>query len=317
MASDAAVRLVNPAGAEVIVLVGGPRRLKGRLRLVNDSAEPITVSAAALTAEVPAVAAKKPQLPVLERWVPQVVAPGEASPVTVTVALDSLTPPGTYQATLIVEGQSRPVELQVVEVISLTLSPSEVVVSGEPDVAQTKTVVITNTGNVALAVSHVGPVPLVIDERRASLLERLGVLERPAETEPLLAVIDEADDDEDEPPVVEAQIEPPVVIQPGEARPVSCTVTVRGTIDAGLRYRADGALYTADLRFVVVPPQRTPPEPTKRSRSRTGARGAAAKPPSAEATPKKARSTKTTKSQAATTRRTKSAARTTQHRRQP
>jgi hypothetical protein len=317
MATDAAVRLVNPAGSDVIVLVGGPKRLKGKVRLVNDSAEAITVSAAALRADVPAVVTtKNAQQPVLERWVPCVVPPGEASPVTVTASLDAFTPPGTYEATLVLDGQPRAVELRVVEDISLTLSPSEVVVFGDPDVAQNKNVVITNTGNVALAVSHVGPVPLVPDERRASLLERLGVLERPAEIGPTLAVVEEEEDDEedDEQPVVEALIDPPVLVHPGEARPVTCAVTVRGDIDPGLRYRADGALYTSDLRFVVVPAQRTPPEAPKASGPRPAGKRPAAKQQSSAAKPRKAQAAKTTKSPA--TQRAKSTARTTQHRRE-
>src|SRR4029453_4594225 len=99
------VRLVSSGGSEAIVLVGTPRHLKGKLRLVNDGAAPVTVTAAEVTAHVPPAAAKGARGPVLEHWAPRVVPAGEATKVSVSVALDPLTPPGSYQATLVVDGR--------------------------------------------------------------------------------------------------------------------------------------------------------------------------------------------------------------------
>jgi hypothetical protein len=281
MATDAAARLVSHTGSDTLVLVGSPRRLRGKLRFLNDTNKSVTVSAAVVAADVPAVTEGTAPSAELEHWSPRVLAPGESSPVTVRVCLDRFTPPGSYPATLVIDGRSQPAELQVVEDVSLSLSPSELIVTGDPDVVQTKSLVITNDGNVPLAVSHVGPVELVPDDRRPSLLERLGVV-RPDVIEPDVTIVEDrgdkndrkdaddkdTDDDKPPPPVVAAVIDPPVLVQPGESRAVECAVTVGGTIDPGLRYRADGALYTTDLRFTVVPPQQAPPlVPAERPRA--------------------------------------------------
>src|SRR5262245_12469284 len=105
MATDAAARLVSHTGSETLVLVGSPRRLRGKLRFLNDTDTPVTVSATAVAADVPAVTKRTAPSAELEHWSPRVLAPGESSPVTVKVSVDRFTPPGSYPATLVIDGR--------------------------------------------------------------------------------------------------------------------------------------------------------------------------------------------------------------------
>jgi hypothetical protein len=267
MASEAAtpsLRLTSPAPGGRPLLVGRRGTLKGELVVHNDGEEPLRLGEGELRGDGEFR---------LERLEAVEVAPGTARTASVTAAVPPLTPPGSYEAEIVVDGTTQAVTLLITDDIALTLSEREIVViAGEP---RTKTMSMRNTGNVPLNVSHVGPVTLEADRPRPTLLQRLGVLpqEEPAADTPLAAATvemhagtsDREEEREDALPTVTARLDPPVTVAPGETVLGDWVVTVDGELDPALRYRATAPLYTADIEFVVTPAQHGPPT---RSRSR-------------------------------------------------
>lgn len=260
MASEAAtpsLRLASPAPGGRSLLTGRRGTLKGELLVHNDGEDTLRLERGELRGDAEVR---------LERLEPVDVAPGSARTASVTAAVPALTPPGTYEAEIEVDGVTHPVTLLVTEDIALSLSEREIVViAGEP---RTKTISMHNAGNIALNVSHAGPVALEVDRPRQTLLQRIGVL--PAEDPPADAPLATAtvevrtgrqDDDDEAPPpapTVTARLDPPVTVAPGETVLGDWVVTVDGDLDPGLRYRAVASLYTTDIGFVVAPAQDAP-----------------------------------------------------------
>jgi hypothetical protein len=190
------------------------------------------------------------------------MAPGASVRVNLTSSVDRLTPPGRYEAEIVIDGRARRAVLHVGEDIDLQLSESEFVVSGDPDGEQVRSVLLTNAGNVPLPVRVIGPVELEHDRPVPSLLERFGVL-RPSR----LAVPpreppgdrdrdrDRDRDDLDRRPTVTGLIREPVTVGPGEVVACELTIKVDGPIASGARYRATAPLYLTDVTFIVTPNQ--------------------------------------------------------------
>jgi hypothetical protein len=269
------LRFAQPAEAPVVVIAGNRGRLRGRIWLANDGADPIEITTAAITARVGAASGRLPSEPVVEGLGrPVVVRPGSVERATLTASVDRFTPPGAYQAKLIVNKVTHPAVLQITEDVALSLSPTRLVVDGAPGVEQVRHIVVTNTGNVSLAISRLGPVELGLDQARPTLLQRLGVLPLDAVATVATGIrgagsvtVDlqgdqapRAEGEEEPAPTIAARLEAPVVVAPGEERELAWLVTVNGAIQPGLRYRARVPLYTADITFVATPHQDAPAE---------------------------------------------------------
>ena len=207
--------------------------------------------------------------------------------------MDPLTPPGTYAAEVSYGDVTMDAVIEVLEEVALSFRPTSVVVDGTVGVPQTKTVLATNDGNVALSISDLGPVELEIDGPRSSLLDRLLGRDRATGSTTTDDEDDEDGDDEpDDPPTITGTLTPPVVVQPGETLPLAWSIVVGGTLRAGARYRVDAPVYTTDLEVVVVPHQRAPvvepPPATARAvRAPTAARAKRARAQKAAAAPKR------------------------------
>ena len=258
-----------PGGAGVPVLTARGGRVRGKLVLRNQHSEPVSVP------DLQIRASDDLDAPLVEDWRPQTLQPGEAGRVDVTASVDRRTPPGEYKVELDVDGVVQPAVLLVVEDISLTVSERELVVAGDVGIEQSKTVVLTNRGNVPLEVSRIGPVELAEDRPQPTLLERLGVLAPPADRPagtllqrmgvvaylPEAATPEEREeckrDRENEPcPTLAAHLRKPLTILPGEVATTEWIVSVEGPVRPGLRYRATAPLYTSDITFVVTPSQK-------------------------------------------------------------
>jgi hypothetical protein len=238
------IRFVQPSGEPTVVLTskGGRVRLKGLLR--NDGTEPVNVAGATISARIPGEGAV---LAVAEPIPPILLLPSESRPTSLKARLDPLTPPGEYDAEVVIEGVPHDAKLLVSEQVSLQLSKSEVVVEAGSDGAAH--LVATNTGNVPLEVRRIGPVELVPDQPRPTLLQRLGVIPREHVERTYLAPT------EDEAPTVSARTDSAVALAPGESKPLELSVTVEGPLRPGLRYRGTAPVHTTDLTFVVTPNQ--------------------------------------------------------------
>jgi hypothetical protein len=196
-----------------------------------------------------------------------IVAPGTARRVRLHASLDPTTAPGSFAVELDVGGQTVTAIVEVIEQVDLSLSPSSVVVDGVTGAAGAASVLATNAGNVPLAISQVGPVPLELDGQRATFLDRLLGRETLVATPATVVNVhvhtaddtEEEDEDEEEPPLVTGTLTPPIELQPGETRRLEWAFEITGELEPGRRYRAIAPCYTADLEIVAVPHQSGPP----------------------------------------------------------
>jgi hypothetical protein len=243
-----AVRLLSPVDRPRLVLSGSGGRLRGELLVANDGPGPVDLEVTAVEADVPAARAPAGRQAALEPT-RMTLAPGTTTRARLTGSLDPFTPPGRYAAKVTVNGVPEDAVLEVSEHVDLSLSESELVVfaDGGP---QHRHVVARNRGNVPLRISRLGPIVLAYDAPRRSLLSRMGV----APEERRVTRLPARDPDEPQ-PTVEARLDEPVEVAPGEAVALDWTVEVKGSVPPGIRHRATAALYTSDITFVVTPPQ--------------------------------------------------------------
>jgi hypothetical protein len=257
------VRLVPSRGTGPPVLTLHRGRVKGEAVVQNPGRRTLTVRSVALRAKVPG-ADGDTTVPVELGRAPLVVAPGASESTVIRASLDPLTPPGTYDAEIIVDDVSHAAVVQVNPVIVISLSETELVISAEPETEQVRHVIATNLGNVPLPLGRVGPAELKRDAPRPTLLQRLGVL-------PAAVAVDCEDEprsEEERPPTVAARLAEPVTLTPGEAVASDWVVTVRGAVRPGVRYRAVAPVYTTDITFVATPRQEEPPVTTSTPRAR-------------------------------------------------
>jgi hypothetical protein len=253
--TEATLRVVEADQSGPVVLHGGPGRLRGRIHLVNETDAPLATTAPLIIASTAAGDVS------VTPTGSAVVAPGRTQPVLLRATIDPSTPPGVYDAEISFGGAPVSAVIQVIEEVSLRFSPASMVVDGTTGTEQLKTLLVTNTGNVALPVSDLGPTELEIDGPRPSLLDRL--LGRTSssptnESDDDDDGDDDDDDDDDDPPTVTATLAIPVLVQPGETVSLDWSVVVDGTLRAGARYRADVPCHTTDVEIIVVPHQRSP-----------------------------------------------------------
>lgn len=269
-----AVRVVQPTGALAVVLAGNDGQLAGEAWLVTDASEPVKVDTAAITADVPAVPGRGRQTVALENWAPVVVRPGQAERVAITASVDPLTPPGSYRASISFAGAEHRAVLEITQLVSISVDPSELTIDGDPGAKQVEHIVVTNGGNVPLPVSQLGPADLVPDHPRPSIAQRLGLVrfDEPRqrdEREDRRHEDRRHGDDEEEPALsVVARVADPVIVAPGEARRLELVFSIHGAVRAGLRYRASAALYDDDVTVVVAPHQEVPAVGTHPARTR-------------------------------------------------
>jgi hypothetical protein len=260
---------ISPSGRSVLTGRGG--RLRGEVLVHNEGPEPLRLKHVELHADIGTGA---PEVR-LEGWQPLEIEPGVPRRAALSASVDPLTPPGSYEAEIVVDGAAQPVTLVVTEDIALTLSETEVVVIAGQERVQS--MAVRNVGNVPLPVSQAGPAELAVDRPRPTLLQRLGVrsLDRPVEPTVRRRVRDdreardrEEDEEQEEAiPTVTARLKEPVVVAPGEMVVGEWVVTVEGSLDPGVRYRAVAPLYTTDISFVVTPAQEEPAAPRSSRRA--------------------------------------------------
>jgi hypothetical protein len=267
--SGAGLQYVEGEAVRPLVLVGPPSRLLGELHLRNRGDAKLVVRDLWLRGAPPlksrvkkgakAAKAAEPAEPEAPRMLEQalrrvVLRPGRARRVPVRIGIDPTTPPGEYSAELQVGDDRHPVELKVIEVVDLRLSPAELVIQAAPGAKVTKQVVMTNAGNVDLEIKNVGAVPL--DEELMHCRTQRAVL------------ADVGDQIEGVNDLVAALVRhykvavesiPPVRIRnaavklaPGECQTVPLTIQLPAKLLARTRYFASVPFYSSTLALTVV-----------------------------------------------------------------
>jgi hypothetical protein len=297
MATEAGehLRLAAPGERGVVVLRGTPGHLRGTVNVANTGPAPVMALPASTVTERAGATLR------FSNPAGAIVAPGAERRVRLHANVDPTTAPGSYPVELDVGGQTVAATVEVIEQISLTLSPSTVVIDGVVGAAGSAAVLATNSGNIPLAVSQAGPVPLDLDATRATFIDRL-FGRRTVVTAPT-TVVDvhvhtngeaggDDHDEEDDRPRVTGTLAVPIVLAPGETQRLDWDFTIEGELEPGRRYRAVAPCYTADLEIVVVPHQDAPVPPPVAARAiptpaKTTAKNATAKRAAKKSAPTK------------------------------
>jgi hypothetical protein len=220
--------------------------VRGKAWVVNVGQDPVQIEPERIAAAAAGRGRPAPNV-VLEAAHATIVQPGQTELARFTGTFDPFTPPGTYKAKITVNGVEEAALLEVSEHVSLSLSDTELVIFGEPGV-QHRRMTATNRGNIALPISRLGPVELEYDPPHSLARSLETILERRYAAPP-------PRDPDEPPPTVEARLQTAVELEPGESGVLDWAITVNGTLQPGIRYRAFAALYTSDVKFVVTPSQ--------------------------------------------------------------
>jgi hypothetical protein len=253
--------LVLPDARRPLVLVGPPSLIQGELNVQNLADRKVVVRRPVLQpgglraglkrrGKMAGAGLQGDALP-LRRIV---VRAGQSRHVPIALSLDPSTPPGTYQASLDVEGETKPVVVHVTEQVAFSMSPSEVVLPGRAGEKVHKQVVFANTGNVPLSIRNIGVV--VLDEELAHCRALRGALADVGETmknlDDFIAALGRRYRAAYETLALKVQNDQ-TTVEPGETQVVDLTIALPGKLDARARYTGYAAISTGSLTFTIVP----------------------------------------------------------------
>jgi hypothetical protein len=240
-----------------LVLAGPPRRVRGELLVRNPGDEkviirqplmrPATITGRgkqkALTLQEPALTLRR-----------IVVRARQDRQVPIALSLEPGTPPGTYHAQLDVDGELREVVMHVTEDVAFTIEPSELVIPNRPGEKVTKQIVVSNQGNVAIALKTIGAI--VLDEELVHCRALRGALADVGKTmktlDDFIVALGHRYSDLYAALVLKVQNEP-TTIAPGETAAIELTISLPDKLEARGRYSAFAAVSTQTLTFTIVP----------------------------------------------------------------
>jgi hypothetical protein len=245
--------IVGPRNVPLI-FAGPPRELTGRVELHNSSKVDFVVRDAGLK-DPSGVLTNLP----LRHTIPTLVLhPNQGRSVPLTVAVASTTAPGVYHAELDLGGESRPVVLHVLETFDLTVQPASILVMNIPGIAQRKQIIVTNIGNVAVAIGDIGAVDLIDDmiwDRAARLAIELRT-EKAAvvDIEELVVAVFRVLREEARRAgsLLVSHAGGKVDVAPGAMAVIDLDITVLEELPHNSRFRGRAPLLTRDLEFLVV-----------------------------------------------------------------
>jgi hypothetical protein len=242
-----------PDAGQPLVLVGPPRGVRGQFRIQNSTERKIIVRRPCVRAAARTkAAAALPETALALRRI--IVRPGQSRPVSVALALDPGTPPGTYHAELDVDGEQRTVVMHVTEDVTLSIAPQQIVIANRPGEKIKKRVVFTNEGNVPLTVKNLGPV--VLDDEQAHCRALRGALADVGDTmedlDDFVAALGRRYRRIYETLVLRVQNDA-VAIGPGETQAVDLNITLPEKLEPRSRYSGYVPIATNSLTFTVVP----------------------------------------------------------------
>jgi hypothetical protein len=249
--------LVDRREGAPIVLMGPPNKLVGEARLTNPGERRVVLREARLC-DLPEQArrglatAAEPALQVTA-----VLAPGQSSIVRMRGTMDAHTPPGLYEANVMVGQHRYPAQIHVTERVELLVSPDPIVVENRPGSRVHKTAVFHNAGNVALTIGSPGA--LALDEELLACRTIRATLAEASETAETIeqwinAYLREGKKQLDRIGMIWVEKKGgELVLGPGETAQVELIVRLPDTLDPAARYFAAAFIYTANVHFTIVP----------------------------------------------------------------
>lgn len=268
MAHEGSTRTpLMPDAEQPLVLVGPPRDLRGQFRVENPGERKVIVRQPLLKTRGGAPVTRggrrqkatpgkaEPATPGVTLALRRIIVrAGQSRPVPIALALDARTPPGTYEAELDVDGQTRPVIMHVVEDVALSIAPQHLVLPNRPGEKIDKRIVITNDGNVPVPVHTIGVV--VLDEELAHCRALRGALADVGDTmntlDDFAAALGRRYRAVYETLALRVQNEA-VTMAPGETRALDLTITLPEKLEHRSRYSGYAAISTTTLTFTIVP----------------------------------------------------------------
>lgn len=228
---------------ETLVVAGPPQRLRGELRLRNDSAEKLKLRSLLVRARTGEKSAHALEAATME--VGARLRPGEQALVPMELALRSQTAPGFYALEMDVGGRILPVEAHVTEHVDFRIEPGAVtlLVNGARTIE--REFVAENAGNVPLPLGERCEAPLFdsldfFSGLREALRKTVGVEAK----QRLEKLLDELGRRQVGPLVVHRER---VTLRPGERRRMAARFELPRDIKPARHYRAALELYNATL----------------------------------------------------------------------
>jgi hypothetical protein len=267
MTRDGEVEALRWAQEEPVVFIGQPHMLTGQLRVTNPGDSRAVLREARIWLSEDDQAGTEP---IAFRVRATSVRAKETRTIPIRLGMDLHTPPGDYRAQLEIGNEQREVTVHVLEHLSLSITPSRVLIPNSSGEKFSTRVFVSNAGNVPLTVDEIGAVPLEDELLNCRIARRaLDGFEPAGNTyqDFLTEVVRQAK-------VIVSETGPLVVqnksgvttLNPGEAAPLELDIRLPADIDRRGRYIGTALLYDTQLTFAVAPGQRHSTVPRKSTR---------------------------------------------------
>jgi hypothetical protein len=266
--------LVDLDAGVPIVLTGTPRSLRGLLPLRNRGERRCVLRDLEVIDPDGAVGLE----PAAHRVSTTVLRPQQARAVPVSLAIDPATPPGEYRLSLRVADRERDLVVHVVESVEVEVAPSQLVIENRPGTPIRKSVIVTNRGNVPIAIGEIGAV--VLDDELMACRSLRATAARLGDTEDdegvgiaraLTQLAREFRTTLEQAGHLRVRnASGPIELQPGALGKLDLEIEVPDTLEPRTRFSGRIAIYNTDLELVVVPyrgAEKTPATKATRARA--------------------------------------------------
>jgi hypothetical protein len=171
--------------------------------------------------------------------------------------MDTGTPPGTYRGKLTLGGHDYPAVIHVLENVSLELTPQRIDLIASPGESVTKSVSITNHGNVPLPIGPIAAVAL--DDERMNCRTIRATLRKGSGSVTdingwLTTLCETANELLDEMGLLGVQVQGgATTVAPGTTVLTELKLRVPDNLQPGTRYFGAAPICDADLEFCITP----------------------------------------------------------------
>jgi hypothetical protein len=169
--------------------------------------------------------------------------------------LDSRTPPGVYETTLILGEEQIPIILQVAETLDVDIVPRKFILTNAPGSTITKTVSVTNRGNLAVELGNVGAVALAERNQVCTVLRNS--VKRFQETgvdDAVNILADELEKSFERSGTLRIRTKnQPITVLPGETVIVELEISLPSSLRKSRLYHGQYKLYNASMTIELQP----------------------------------------------------------------
>lgn len=246
-AKPADLKLVRTDKAPVQIH-GEQGRLYGTLNLHNQGSDRLTLRS------IPIKAAKLKGKDAAELSALRVrgrLSPNERGRVRIDYEIDPTTPPGVYEATLMIGGEAQAAEINIAEIAELEVEPDTITLNTAAQPRLRRDISVTNVGNVDIQLGDKRVVPVKSDGMLELALQR-GIAEltsKRSTNELHLRDVLQA---------VGAQLAGPVTlswsattIRPGESKVLDTTIELPDNLQPHTYYYAEVEIYSSSVRVDI------------------------------------------------------------------